>query len=236
MLAVIFGIQGVGKSTIVRMVMQKSSQANWTLLQWGEVAYDMCLKHGIIRVGDYSVLDSAEIISEDKKNGIAIIRHNKEEVIYVKNQEHIKLAKDEIRHLNINTQKKLQKEVANYFKSLINSDSKANYIIETHAALKTKQGYLPGLPKDFLQSTDPDIYVIIEANADEIFVRRLLDKERKREHDKTTKDVQTNLDTTRYFASTFAAVSHSPLLIVENKEKRADDAAEEIANVFLKFI
>lgn len=236
MIAVIFGIQGVGKSTIVRKVMEKSSQADWELLQWGETAFDICIKEGIIRVGDYSELQDCQIIYEDKRTNVAIIDNGKSEVIYVKDQEQIKLAKDEIRHLNLKVQKRLQHAVANAYKLLINGDGKTNYIIETHAALKTKQGYLPGLPKDFLESVDPDVYVIIEANADEIFVRRLLDKERKREHDKTTKDVQTNLDTTRYFASTFAAVSHSPLFIVENKEKRADDAAQEIVDVLIKFL
>jgi adenylate kinase len=236
MVAVIFGIQGVGKSTIVKKVIEKTEQADWTLLQWGEAAFDLCLKQGIIRVGDYSELDDCEILYEDKRTDVAIVKLNGNEMIYTKSQENIKLAKDEIRHLNLKVQKKIQKEVAKSYATLINEDAKSNYIIETHAALKTKQGYLPGLPKDFLQSVDPDIYVIIEANADEIFVRRLLDKERKRDHDKTTKDVQTNLDTTRYFTSSFAAVSHSPMLIVENKEKRADEAAQEIAEVLLKFI
>jgi adenylate kinase len=181
-------------------------------------------------------LHEGKIIYEDKKSKIAIVEVGTNEVIYVKEQENIKLAKDEIRNLNINTQIKIQKEVGNYFHELLEANKGKNYIIETHAALKTKQGYLPGLPKNFLQATEPDVYAIIEADVDEIFVRRLLDKKRKRDHDKSTKDVQTNLDTTRYFASAFAAVTHAPLLIVNNKEKRSEEAANEIANVLKRFM
>lgn len=236
MIAVVFGIQGVGKSSVVRKALAAFPENTWDLLQWGEIAYELCVKDGIIKVGDYSELKDATISYEDKRSSIAIIQDGKDESIYVKDQANIKQAKDEIRNLNIRTQKKIQKAVAKYFKALIENDPRGNFLIETHAALKTKQGYLPGLPKEFLDATDPDIFIILEANADEIFVRRLMDKERKREHDKTTKDVQTNLDTTRYFASSFATQSHSPLLIVENKEKRMDEAAAEIAEVLKKFM
>lgn len=236
MIAIIFGIQGVGKSTMVRKIMDASKKAEWELLQWGEAAFDICIKKGIIRIGDYSSLTDYELISEDKNTDVAIIKLGKNELIYVKDQKNIKFAKDEIRHLSLKVQKELQKEVVNYFKKLIEGDTKTNYLIETHAALKTSQGYLPGLPKIFLQSIVPDIYVIIEADAAEIFKRRLLDKARKREHDKTVQDVQTNLDTTRYFTSAFAAVTHSPMYIVQNEAGKADEAAQEVAEVFLRFI
>ncbi len=235
MLAIVFGIQGVGKSTVVNMVMDKFADGEWTLLAWGEAAFDVCIQKGHIRVGDYSELHNGKLKSEDAEHGIAIVELGKEEVIFVKDQTNLKLAKDEIRNLNIYTQIKIQKEVANHFKALLAEDKVGNYLIETHAALKTKQGYLPGLPKSFLQSTEPDVYIIIEADVDEIFVRRLLDKKRKRDHDKTTKDVQTNIDTTRYFASAFAVVTHAPLVIVENKEKRSQEAADEIAEVLNRF-
>lgn len=236
MIAIIFGIQGVGKSTMVRKIIEKSQRANWTLLQWGETAFDICVKQGIIRVGDYAEIEQKKVVLSDEKRGVAIIKQGDDEYIYVKDQNSIKVAKDEIRHLSLKVQKQLQKEVVNYFRKLIGGDEQTNYIIETHAALKTKQGYLPGLPKEFLQSVVPDIYVIIEADAKDIYQRRLLDKERKREHDKTVQDVQTNLDTTRYFTSAFAAVTHSPMYIVQNQEGQADAAAQEVADVLLRFL
>jgi adenylate kinase len=236
MIAVIFGIQGVGKSTLVRMVIEQFPEETWNLLQIGNAMMDLCLKKGIIRIGNYDEICQGEVQCKVKKHDIAIVKDGREEIIYVKDQTNLQFAKDEIRNLNLATQKKLQDEIALYYQEMMGNDPDGNYIIETHAALKTKQGYLPGLSKSFLNSLSPDVYIIIEANADEIFVRRLLDKERKREHDKTTKDVQTNLDTTRYFASAFAAQTHSPLLIVENKEKRAAEAAVEIMMVLQKFL
>lgn len=236
MIAIVFGIQGVGKSTMVKKIIEKSKRADWALLQWGETAFDICVKQGIIRIGDYKELEQKEVITADDKRGVAIVKQGEGEFIYVKDQNSIKVAKDEIRHLSLKFQKQIQKEVVHYFRRLIGNDEKTNYIIETHAALKTKQGYLPGLPKEFLQSVVPDIYIIIEANAGDIFKRRLLDKERKREHDKTVQDVQTNLDTTRYFTSAFAAVTHSPMYIVQNQEGQAEAAAQEVAEVLLRFL
>ena len=236
MIAVIFGVQGVGKSTIVKMVMAKFPGNEWSLLSWGEAAFEACIQKGIIRIGDYENLNEGQVTLEDKEHGIAIVDLGKSEAIFVKDQKYIKFAKDEIRNLNILTQIRIQKEVAHHFGDLLNTSKGGNYIIETHAALKTKQGYLPGLPKNFLQSIEPDVYIIIEADVDEIFVRRLLDKKRKRDHDKSTKDVQTNLDTTRYFGSAFAAVTHAPLLIVNNKEKRSEEAAAEIHEVLKRFL
>lgn len=237
MVAVIFGVQGVGKSSIVNGVMANfSGEDSFKLLQWGSRMFEIAFQKNIIRVGDYKTQGNFQVQYEDLTRGVTIvISEQGENLIYARDEACSKNAKDEIRHLDLKTQKMLQTEVSNSFASEIFANPSAHYLVETHAALKTLQGYLPGLTIDFMQKVDPDVYIIIEANADEIFARRLNDKERKRDHDKTIKDVQVNLDTTRYFTSSFAAYSHSTLCIVENKDKLVGDAIEEITRI-LRFI
>ena len=237
MIAVIFGIQGVGKTSVVDGVMSEfTGDRSFRLLQWGEKTYEIALQKNIIRIGDYKTQDNLEVIYEDGLNGVSIVKNqNKEQFIYVTEENNLKNSKDEIRNLNLETQKLLQKEVSDSFATEILASPNKNYLIETHSALKTLQGYLPGLTFNFMKQTKPDIYIIIEANADEIFIRRLFDKARKREHDKTTKDVQTNLDTSRYFASSYATYTHSPLVIVENKDKLVKDTVENIVKILERF-
>ena len=237
MIAVIFGIQGVGKSSVVQGVLARFVGENsFRLLQWGDKTYEIALQKGIIRIGDYRTQSNFTVIYQDEQRGITIVKdQDKQHFIYVSEEKFLKNAKDEIRHLDLATQKALQMDVTDAFATEILANPYANYIVETHAALKTLQGYLPGLTIEFMEQTRPDLYIIIEANPDEIFVRRLHDKERKREHDKTTKDVQTNIDTTRYFASSYATFTHSPMLIVENKDKLVADTIDNIATTLERF-
>ncbi|MEM2508848.1 MAG: AAA family ATPase, partial [Candidatus Thermoplasmatota archaeon] len=48
--------------------------------------------------------------------------------------------RDEIRKLPIDEQRKLQKEAAKFI------SKKKNVIIDTHCTIKTRDGYMPGLP------------------------------------------------------------------------------------------
>ena len=237
MVAVIFGVQGVGKSSIVNGVLANfTEEESFKLLQWGSRTCEIAIQKNIIRVGDYKTQGNFQVQYEDLVRGITIVVSEQgENLIYARDENCVKDAKDEIRHLDLKTQKMLQTEVSNSFAQEILANPNAHFIVETHAALKTLQGYLPGLTIDFMQKVDPEVYIIIEANPDEIFARRLIDKERKRDHDKTIKDVKVNLDTTRYFTSSFAAYSHSTLCIVENKDKLIGDAIDEVTRI-LKFI
>jgi len=184
MIAVIFGIQGVGKSTLVKTVIEK--RPNIKRLYWGEMA-----------------------LNEAKKQGLV------EKI-------------DEIRTLTVPVQKKLQKIVGKEISDTINNDRSKDYIIETHAALKTKQGFMPGFTKEMLEEIKPDIFVVIESHAMDIYHRRIFDTERKRDHDKSVKEIQLNLDATRWFASNFCIATGANLLIVENIEDNVNVAVDTV--------
>jgi len=184
MIAVIFGIQGVGKSTLVTEVLK--DKPRFKRLYWGEYAFKLALEQKLVKT------------------------------------------KDEIRELPVTVQKKLQKDVGKHLAEIIKKNHSADYVIETHAALKTRQGYMPGLTPQILDLIMPDIFIVIESDAKDIYHRRILDETRKREHDKTIKDIQLNLDTTRLFAADFSTHTGANLMFVENVEDNLDIAVDNV--------
>lgn len=238
MIAVIFGIQGVGKSSVV-----KGAAANFVgkdsinYINWGDKIFKAAENKNIIRVGDYREQTDFKVKIDDVNEGLTIIQNDKgEELIYVKDAANIAIARDDLRKLETETQKMLQEEVSRMCLEDVSSNPNGNFIIETHAALKTPFGYLPGFTEEFLKEIKPDVYIIVEASAEEILARRMADKNRIRNHDKSLAEVQINLDMTRYFTGIFAVNTHSPMCIVENKEGSTDSAIKELTRIFKNFI
>ena len=64
-----------------------------------------------------------------------------------------------------------------------------NVIVDTHCTINTPSGFLPGLPIWVLEELQPDLFILIEANPDEIIYRRLNDETRARDVQRA-KDIQ----------------------------------------------
>jgi len=235
MIAILFGIQGVGKSVVVSKMKEQFPQDYWTHMQLGDNAFELALKRGIIKVGEYKLLDGVQIVMEDEQGRLALIREKGTDTIYVKEEADLPLSRDYLRNINVGTTKLLQQEIFAHYADVLKKDPGNHYLIETHAALKTKQGYIPGLSKEFLQEVQPDVFIIIEADAAKIYERRVNDKTRKRDHDRSVSDVQINLDTTRYLVANYAFSVHSPMVIIENEEGEQDRAAAELSDVLKRF-
>lgn len=235
MIAILFGIQGVGKSLVATKATSQFPENYWNYVVVGDNVYDLALSKGVIKVGDYSLIDGVQIVMEDEQKRVAIIRDKGIDTIYVKKEEDLQLSRDYMRNINVATTKILQQETFRYYSDLVSKDKTKHYLLDTHAALKTKQGYIPGLSLGFIKDIAPDVFIIIEADAQEIFDRRVNDKTRKRDHDKSVGDVQVNLDTTRYFASNYSFAAHSPLVIINNKQGEPDAAGNELADILKRF-
>ena len=52
---------------------------------------------------------------------------------------------------------------------------KGNVLIDTHASIRTKHGYLPGLPREVLEDIGPDVIALIELSPATIIKRRKKD-------------------------------------------------------------
>ena len=191
MRAIIFGIGGVGKTSVVNEIINRLP---FERLHWGQIAVDLAKQQNLIT--DY----------------------------------------DQLRRQNIVIQKKLQAEVATMLADKMNQIPEKNYLIETHAALKTPQGYLPGLNLEVLQLLKPDIIIVITADPEMVLKRRQSDTSRTRDDDKTMEEVKLNLYLTNWYASTFAAISGAMLLSVENKEGDLAYASNTIIDTLQKYL
>ncbi|MBN1331933.1 adenylate kinase [Candidatus Dojkabacteria bacterium] len=134
--------------------------------------------------------------------------------------------RDEMRKLNLRSQRPVQEQVVK--KILDIGKESGDLLIETHAAMKTPQGYWPGLNFDSLRQLDPDTFVAIETSAENIFSRREKDTTRDRKDDLSIEDLEEHIRVTRILASTFAVLTGGTAYFVENKEGDIDYAAGRI--------
>ena len=85
--------------------------------------------------------------------------------------------RDELRRLPLSEQKKLQKIAAEKL-SKINDNV---VIIDTHAFIRTPEGFNPGLPYHVLQIIEPSNFISVYAKTEEIYNRRMKDDTRTRD-------------------------------------------------------
>jgi len=191
MVAIVFGIQGVGKSSVVNGVLKNNS--SFSKLWWGKDTLELAMREGLAK----------DI--------------------------------DDVRNLSVEKQRGLQKKIGLQYEKLIKENSDKNYIIETHAALKTPQGFFPGFSPEIIAQLKPEVLFVIESHAIDIYHRRILDESRRRDHDKTVREIQLNLDATRWYASTMSVISGASLLMVENVEDNLHIAVDKILDVLQKY-
>ena len=131
--------------------------------------------------------------------------------------------RDELRKLPVLEQKKLQKIAAEKL-SKIGGDV---VIIDTHAFIKTPEGYNPGLPYYVLKIIEPTHFILVTAKTEEIYNRRMKDETRSRDKVSIT-TIKKELDIQSAMMSACAILSGSPLKPVLNGEGKLEETADEI--------
>ncbi|PKL68676.1 MAG: adenylate kinase [Methanobacteriales archaeon HGW-Methanobacteriales-1] len=128
--------------------------------------------------------------------------------------------RDELRMLSPDVQKEIQKSAA---KSIRERSKQNNIIVDTHCTIKTPAGFLPGLPKWVLEELQPDIFVLIEADADEILLRRISDTTRTRDME-MLKDINLHQEMNRSVSMAYAALTGATVKIIENHNDQLDNS------------
>ena len=131
--------------------------------------------------------------------------------------------RDELRKLPISEQKKLQKDAAKKL-SQIEDDV---LIIDTHAFIRTSEGFNPGLPYYVLQIIEPTHFIIVTAKTEEIYNRRMKDETRDRDI-VTIRIIKKELDVQSAMMSACSILSGSPLIHIQNNEGKLDEAASKV--------
>jgi adenylate kinase len=191
MIAVVFGIPGVGKSTIVNRVKDK---LNLVYIHPGNIMYEIATNKGLV--------------------------------------ENV----DQMRKLKLPDQESLQEEMASVVASLINSRPTDSFIIDTHAIVKTPQGFFPGLRNAFFNVVKPDIYLVVESRPEMILQRRMADKDRVRQDDHSLNEILLHIDLTRDFASAYSIYSQANFAVIENKEGDIEYAVNEMSGIISRYM
>jgi len=139
--------------------------------------------------------------------------------------------RDDLRKLSPDIQKTIQKEAAKKIKQKSESE---NVIVDTHCTISTPVGFLPGLPNWILEELTPDLFVIVEADPDEIMVRRLSDETRIRDADRV-KDIQLHQEINRSTAMAYATLTGATVKILENHDSDSFDEIVSSLSETLKF-
>lgn len=127
--------------------------------------------------------------------------------------------RDSLRKLSPDVQKEVQREAA---KSIREMSVQNNIIVDTHCTIKTPLGFLPGLPQWVLEELQPDQFVLIEADGDEIMLRRISDTTRTRDMEKLP-DINLHQQMNRSVAMAYAVLTGATVQIIQNH----DDQLEE---------
>ena len=133
--------------------------------------------------------------------------------------------RDEMRKLSLIQQKDMQilsaEKVANM----------KNVILDTHCTVKTKKGYMPGLPEWVIKKLKPSVIVIVEADPKEIYNRRVNDNTRNRDLDSIEK-IDEHQQINRAAAMAYSALSGATVKIVFNHDNAIEEAVNQAAPIF----
>lgn len=133
--------------------------------------------------------------------------------------------RDELRKLPVERQRRLQ----TYAASKISHMKEPTVIVDTHLFIRTREGFWPGLPFEVVRAMKPTHLVLVEATPKEIASRRLADGSRYRDP-VGEEALSSELELARSFVTVSSTLTGAPIFIVNNRDKKADEAAGEIAS------
>lgn len=178
---------------------------------------------GLSGVGKSTVLEEAtKLAAEDYE----IINYG-DRMLEIAEEEGYVDSRDEIKEISAEEQKQVQKEAA---ESIVEDSEDGNVIVDTHAAIQTPHGFLPGLPQWTVQNLEPEHLIILDAEPEEIYSRSTDDEGRSREHE-DVEGVETYREVAREMAAAGSVLTGAYLKIIENKSGRAQQAAQELVEV-----
>ncbi|HEX9804427.1 MAG TPA: adenylate kinase [Candidatus Dojkabacteria bacterium] len=183
MIYVIFGIPGVGKTSVVNEVIHNTGIKQ---VNMGDLLTQVGVEKGMIET------------------------------------------RDELRKLPYRSQQKLRGGVIEKIQFL--HEKEKNILIDTHATVKTPQGYMPGFDREMLEKLDPDVFIVLWAQPDAIMARRQEDDSRQRDED-SRKEIEEGLRLTRQMASIYSVLANATYVEVENIQNNLESAVKNIVDV-----
>ncbi|MCX8200405.1 MAG: adenylate kinase [Candidatus Micrarchaeota archaeon] len=129
--------------------------------------------------------------------------------------------RDEMRNLPREKFRELQRKAA---KVLLNQPH--DTIVDTHASVRTKDGYYPGFPYYILSKIKVDAFVYIHASMETILSRRMRDKSRKRDLE-TPEQIKFHEEINLSLVCTYASQANAPVKFIINEDGKLEEAIKE---------
>jgi len=185
---------------------------------------------GIPGVGKTTVLK--ELVREAGKKGARLNVINYASIMLEVAKEKGKgVGRDGLRCMPIELQRALQMEAVERIEKMIAESPET--IVDTHMIIRTNQGYWTGLPLKVLRKLRPSLFVLLEAEIDEIVDRRL--KDRKRKRDKVLMDeVKEEMSFSRFVAASCATLTGAPVKILKNPAGKQVEVANQLLSTIQK--
>lgn len=134
--------------------------------------------------------------------------------------------RDEMRKLSVTTQRRLQEMAARS----ISAVQRTNLVIDTHLFIKTSEGRYPGIPRNLLDILSPTHLVMISADPEEIFERRMQDDTRNRDLI-SIDDIKNDLDVATIMIAASSVLTGAPFKIIFNHKDGLRDAVSEMVGL-----
>jgi adenylate kinase len=131
--------------------------------------------------------------------------------------------RDDIRKLEPTRQRELQRTAARTISKMATTP----LVVDTHATVRTPEGYLPGLPSWVLDELQPELILVVETVPNEIIRRRNADKSRKRDA-QDERGVQEHQEVNRAICMAYAAHTGATVKILQNPDGKLDEAVAEL--------
>lgn len=174
---------------------------------------------GLSGVGKGTVLEEAMLLSDQEYEIV-----NYGDKMMETARDHGVESRDEMKELDVETYKEIQREAA---ERIFEIAEEKDVIVDTHAAIQSPHGYIPGLPKWSIEEMEPEKIIMLTAKPEEIWDRVKDDDDRDREHE-SPGSIAEYQHIAREMASAGSVLTGAYLKIIENPDGKAEQAAEEL--------
>jgi adenylate kinase len=138
--------------------------------------------------------------------------------------------RDEMRGLPIGSQHEIQKAAAKEIRRL--ADSKG-IILDTHAAIETPKGFIPGMPEWVLRELKPDVIVVLESRPEDInkFRKKDIGNDFRRREVDNLEGIERHQSVNRSIAMAYSVLTGTPIKVIWKPEGTLPQAAETLLGV-----
>lgn len=176
---------------------------------------------GLSGVGKSTVIEKA---LESSQSDYRLINYGDRMFSLAKDRDIVE-DRDEMKNIERATYKEIQIDAA---ESIGDDSDGGGVIVDTHAAIKSPFGYVPGLPKWTLETLEPETITMIDIDSEEIVERRAEDPERDREGD-SVEAIEEYRGVAREMATSGTVLTGAYFKMIRNEAGKVDEAADQLA-------